>query len=389
MVGGVCRSDPRLFSGRNSSSAHLVPRPAPMTTPAAPVFSFEGSKVKVSFDAPQQGNAMLYLNSSKGKQFYDATKRGVLEVGKIGELIPLTGNVKSVDVTNLLGDRIYTATIAFRGANAVEFGPTSPASAPFTIVSPVVPEAPLLEAMSSTEIRVTFVAPPRCGQVDVIFDDGSFQLLCVSPDLTLSPSVDGCATITPEQSKRPSIVVKGLSDAKSYKVTLKGHNGCCWGLRGPWSKPLKLANHVPKPPGAPFLDKITQDSVRVSFSLMPTCSHAIIFFKRGSTVLPVDNATHTLGVPGTGATPASKGKDGVVVSSLLPDTLYEVYILARYQNFNGWSDNGPSTKFCTPPAEVEITGTKTQEERDAELRENAVDVESEPPTAKRAKKEKK
>ena len=103
----------------------------------------------------------------------------------------------------------------------------------------------------------------------------------------------------------------------------------------------------------------------------------------------VDNATNALVAKGTGESlPASKGKDGIVVSSLLPDTAYEVYLQTMYQGFNGWSTASPSTKFRTLPAEVEITGTKTQEERDAELRKNAVDVDAADllPTAKRAKK---
>ena len=78
-----------------------------------------------------------------------------------------------------------------------------------------------------------------------------------------------------------------------------------------------------------------------------------------------------------------------VVSLLLPDTAYEVSLTTIYQGFNGWSAAAPWTKFRTLPAEVEITGTKTQEERDAELRKNAIDVDADPPTAKRAKKEKK
>ena len=108
--------------------------------------------------------------------------------------------------------------------------------------------------------------------------------------------------------------------------------------------------------------------------------------------MSVDYATNALVAPGTGLpAPASKGKDGIVVSSLLPDTAYEVYLSTIYQGFVGWSTKGPSTKFRTLPAEVEITGMKTQEERDAELRKNAVDVDAAdpPPTAKRAKKEKK
>jgi len=396
-----------------------VVRPALMTTPAAPVLSHDGSNVTASFDdAPQKGDAMLYFAAENGdgeveKQFYDAEKSGIIAVGQIGKLIQLTGFVTSVNVTNLKGDVEYTATIAYRGAGDVEFGSTSPASAPLKILSPVAPEAPLLEAMSSKAIRVYFVASPLCEHVDMLVDVNGTCGHRVSPDLTLESRQNHGKTITAFQSKCTSFIVTGLEETDTYRFSLLCHNGC-WGPRGPWSKPLKLANHVPKPPGAPFLDKITQDSVRVSFSMMASvsfsvggnCSRGTILFKKGSTIMAVDNATNTLvNQPTCKAIPASKGKDGFVVSSLLPNTDYEVSLRAGYQGFSGWSKTSPSRKFRTLPAEVEITGTKTQEERDAELRKNAVDVdtddeppppnsdseadESEPPTAKRAKKEKK
>ena len=360
-----------------------------MTTPAAPVLSADGKHVKASFDAPKGSiNAVIYLSSAKGKQFYDAENEMLLKVGQTGKVIKLTGNAKkSVHITNLEGDLEYTATIAFRGADDFDWGPTSPASAPLTIVPPVAPQAPLLEAVSKTSIKVIFVAPPHCLNINMIFHDGKSEQ-SVQPDLTFAPYGSGCKVLTSAQSKRPSIVIMGLSDKLTYKVALVAYNGC-WGPRGPWSEPLKLSDHPrPAPPCAPFLSNITQDSVRVSFSLLADCPYAMICFKRGTTTMAVDSATNALVAPGTGrAVPASKGKDGFVVSSLLPDTAYEVSLSTCYQGFTGFpSKSSPSTEFRTLPAEVEITGTKTQEERDAELRKNAVDVDAEPPKAKRAKK---
>ena len=116
-------------------------RAALMTTPAAPVLSADGKHVKASFDAPKGSiNAVIYLSSAKGKQFYDAENEMLLKVGQTGKVIKLTGNAKkSVHITNLEGDLEYTATIAFRGADDFDWGPTSPASAPLTIVPPVAP----------------------------------------------------------------------------------------------------------------------------------------------------------------------------------------------------------------------------------------------------------
>ena len=216
-----------------------------MTTPAAPVLSFVGSTVTVSFDAPKGSiSAVVYFSSTKGKQFYDTEKQALISVGQVGKVISLTGNVKSITCNNLKGGVAYTATVSFRGADDFDWGPTSPASSPLTIVPPVAPQAPLLEAVSNDSIKVTFATPPHCLDVDMIFHDGNSQLR-VRPDLTLGPREAGGDILTSAQCKQPSIVVTGLSDKLTYKVALAAYNGC-WGRRGPWSEPLKLAEH-PRP----------------------------------------------------------------------------------------------------------------------------------------------
>ena len=362
-----------------------------MAAPAAPVLKIEGSAVTVSFDVPAGASvAVVYVVSSRyGKQFYDAELKSVLQSGKTGKVISLATKdagrtsvkSKSVEVTNLAGGEDYTATVSFRGADDFDFGPTSPASAPLTLEKPVKPQAPRLEPVSKTEIRVHFVVPPDSVKVAINFHHGTTQTT-VLPDLTLAQKKQG-------QSvgcwNGPSITVKGLSDNSTYKVSAEAHNGLCWGPRGPWSKPLKLADHKPEPPCAPLLDKITQDSVRVRCALMDGCTHATIFFKQGSVSKAVDNNTHTLcrGV----ATPASEARAGEVVTGLQPDTEYNVY--HAVENAFGYSSGGPTSTFRTR-SDVEIKGARTQEARDAELRKNAIDVDAlDPaPAAKRPKKEK-
>ena len=80
----------------------------------------------------------------------------------------------------------------------------------------------------------------------------------------------------------------------------------------------------------------------------------------------------------------------VDVSGLSADTEYAV----AYSQWNafGYSDASPRTKIRTL-SDVEITGTKTREERDEELKRHAVDVDADEDTspekpAKRCKLEK-
>ena len=367
-----------------------------MASPAAPVLKVEGSKATpmVSFEVPAGASvAVVYFFSARGKQFYDAERKSILESGKTGKVISLVlakgaGRTsvknKSVEVTNLAGGVAYTATVSFRGADDFDWGPTSPASAPLTLVLPIEPQAPRLEPVSQTEIRVHFVLPPDSEMLAIYFNDGTTQTKVLG-DQTLARAYHG-QTIGCWNGS--SVVVKGVSDKSTYKVNAEAHNGSCWGPRGPWSKPLKLADHVPEPPSAPHLDKITQDSVRVRCALMEDCTHATIFFKQGTTCTAWDHVTCALLAPGKGmATPLFKAMPGEVVTGLQPDTEYEVYYTVT--NAFGWSIGGPSSKFRTL-ADVEITGARTQEARDAELRKNAIDVDAlDPaPAAKRPKKEK-
>ena len=123
---------------------------------------------------------------------------------------------------------------------------------------------------------------------------------------------------------------------------------------------MKLADYRPPAPCVPALSKITSDTVRVRFSLNPDCDAASVFFKNG----------RSLQMAG------AHGDQGVVVPGLLPDTEYEVSVSARSKF--GWSPSSPWVKFRTlKDSDVEITGRKTQAERDAEAKKRAVDVDAE------------
>ena len=73
-----------------------------------------------------------------------------------------------------------------------------------------------------------------------------------------------------------------------------------------------------------------------------------------------------------------------VVQGLAPNTEYEVRVLPG--NACGWGPPSPPARFKTTRSDVEITGVQTQDERDAEAKKRAVDVDAaDEPEAKRAK----
>ena len=123
---------------------------------------------------------------------------------------------------------------------------------------------------------------------------------------------------------------------------------------------MRLADYRPPAPCVPALSKITSDTVRVRFSLSPDCDLAVVYFKNGRSL----------------QMESTYGDQGFVVPGLLPDTEYEVRVSA-HSKF-GWSPCSPWVKFRTlKDGDVEITGTKTQAERDAEAKKRAVDVDAE------------
>ena len=77
------------------------------------------------------------------------------------------------------------------------------------------------------------------------------------------------------------------------------------------------------------------------------------------------------------------------VRGLAAATEYEATVIGA--NTFGWSAHSPATTFKTLPGEVEVTGVQTQDERDAEAKKRAVDVDaddSDEPEAKRPARKK-
>ena len=265
--------------------------------------------------------------------------------------LTLTGLEKGVE---------YSATVCFRAADDAGMGPESAPSEPLTRALPVACGAPTLEAVSDTKIRVFFAVPPDCKYAGVRFyEDGAKYPRIVAHDTcTLKKVGETGPSFAVGQSR--SIVVQGLSPTVTYRVAVEAANYVGFGPSSPASRPMKLADYSPPAPCVPALSKITSDTVRVRFSLSPDCDLAVIYFKNGRS-LQIEGAY---------------GDQGVVVPGLLPDTEYEVCVSA-HSKF-GWSPDSPFVKFRTlKDGDVEITGTKTQAERDAEAKKRAVDVDAE------------
>ena len=356
--------------------------------PAPPTLSLRQSdtEAQIEFDVPppRRGYCAIHLITPSGdKHFYDANKGGLRPVGESGKAIPLQQRRQmSLTLTGLEKGVAYAATVCFRAADDAGMGPESPPSDPLTRALPVACGAPTLEAVTDSQIRVFFAVPPDCTCAGVKFyEDGAKHGRVVASD-TLTP---GAGTLRKVGETGPSfavrgtsrsILVKGLSPTVTYTAAVSACNYVGFGPSSPVSRPMKLADYRPPAPCVPALSKITSDAVRVRFSLSPHCNSAMVQFKSHGVTRGVDGGNSNKLAPIGSILAGVLGDQGFVVPGLLPDTEYEVRVSA-HSKFGG-SRCSPWVKFRTlKDGDVEITGTKTQAERDAEAKKRAVDVDAE------------
>ena len=384
----------------------MAQRPAAPTLSPAP----DNNKLAyIEFDVPTAGDpshAMVYVDDEvTGRTLmYDGQAQKLLLNGERGKLLTLEENGRTPRRKRLtvagLWAGTFTATVAFRAADDLEFGPTSPRSAPLERTPAPACGAPMLEPVSDTQIRVHFAVPHGCSSARVEFyKDGSRHGLSVDSQ-TCDPRA--CTLRKFGESGPPfavtgdtTIVVNGLSNKISYSVEVRAHNGIDWGDDSPPSKPMKLADYKPRAPCVPVLDQISPDSVRVFCAVLSNCTDAIIFFKNGRDLMMVDSSRGNVLSrleDWRKASPRADCYRGVVVPGLSPDTEYEVY--CKQRNTFGTSARSPEIPGCKfrTLSDVEIIGTQTQAERDVELRRQAVDADDDddpPPASWPVKKEKK
>ena len=377
----------------------MAQQPAAPTLKATP----KPEEVRIDFDVPKDSeptHAVVRLHEAGGAtRMYDAASEKVLPAGEKGRAVTLkepeeseTPARKSLIATGLEGGT-FEATVAFRRADDFDWGPTSPRSAPLVRALPLACGAPLLEPVSSTEMRVHFAVPQGCTAGGVRFyEDGAPLGRHVAPDTCTLRKAGESGAVGPMTGGK-TIVVEGLSSKISYTVRVRAGNGIGWGPWSPRSTPMKLLDFRPPVPSAPVVDQISSDSARVFCAVLPTCTSATIKFRAvgtGVDLLVDHRSGNKLVKYGGGAVLRAACYAGVVVPGLSPDTEYEV-AYSQKSGF-GWSRDSPRTKIRTL-SDVEITGTRTQAERDVELRRQAVDADAtddEPPPASRpVKKEKK
>ena len=276
----------------------------------------------------------------------------------------------------------YAAKIRFGNSNG--WGADSAESEPLSIQSlkPMAPAAPLLEVVSETSIKVCFAEPPEVAgkphtaativiQEEDNGDKGPWRVVDGGTLKLSEPGCPGSAIALPGSQ----CVVTGLDCGKVYRARMSVMNACGWGATSADSEPLCIKHFSPKAPAAPLLEVVSETSIKVCFTEPPKVggephTYATIFMRanRGA-FKAVDGATCKLGGSRAVKLPCTH----ITVQGLAPATSYVAKIVMK--NASGWGDeSAESESVRLPDHEVEITGGLTWEQRDAQLRKRAIDV---------------
>ena len=252
------------------------------------------------------------------------------------------------------------------------WGEWSTASEPLKIFdsTPPAPGAPKLEAASEDSIRVLYAAPPGSSLLDVrireVSERAEWQDIS---DEVFEPNDE--------------VIAAGLDPLKSYEVKFSAFNTAGWGEDSPVSRPLKIDDFVPPAPGAPVLEAMDEPgSLRVRWAAPPGSDFVTVYLsKNGAEAEAVDAATARTVKPGRPGRAHRASLGECVVTGLEGGAQYHALINAK--NAFGWGNDSPfgkPLKLKEDPSELEVTGSRSWAERDAELRKRAIDVDQAGPS---------
>lgn len=191
-------------------------------------------------------------------------------------------------------------------------GPTSMSAYISRSSAPAVPSAPVLSAITSTSMNVTFT-------------DGSNNGAAIdSRVIGYSTSIAAGAQFT--TSSDGSTVIGGLAPGTRWYFWARTHNAKGY---SPWSGPSSAVTlKVPDAPSQPQLSSVTATTVDVSFSANGNGGSVITGYQIG------------WGTSSTAPTNTIAASSPQVITGLTPGTVY--YFWARAQNAVGFSAWSPS-----------------------------------------------
>ena len=248
---------------------------------------------------------------------------------------------------------------------------------------PPPPAAPLLSAGGDAgSLKVRFAAPPcdppaKWIQVNVRKrGEKTWQAWC-SSQRKLVLGTDSTAW----EASTAECVIPKLDVDTTFEVVLMAKSDAGWGNMGPVSS-VQLRSLAPPPPAAPLLSAGGDaGSLKVRFAAPPCDPPAkwiqVNVRKRGEKTWQAWCSSQRKLVLGTDSTAWEASTAECVIPKLDVDTTFEVALMAKSDA--GWGNMGPVAHWHLESDAVEFVGVRTLEERNADLRKRAIDVDAEPP----------
>ena len=333
-------------------------------TPAAPTLEVaDHHSIRVKYTLPKGSTHAVVRLRKVG----DASWKVIdASTGKLDDAGTAHTARQQCQCAELDRDERYEAIV--KAKSRAGWGEWSATSEPLKIIdfAPPAPGAPKLEAASEHSIRVLCAAPPGSSFITASIREVS--ALAEWQDL----NADG--VFKPDEE----VIATGLDPLKYYEAKFSAFNDGGWGPDSPVSKPLKIDHFVPPTPGAPVLEAMEEaGSLRVRWAVLPGCTHISLYLSK--------NGAKELEVAATGKVEKGDAHDAslgsCVVTGLEGGASYTALMCA--ENDFGCSHDSPYSKplkLKEDPSELEVTGSRSWAERDAELRKRAIDVDKAGPS---------
>ena len=230
-------------SASNAISLHLLVPAAP----AAPVLEAGSKSLRVLWTLPPQPkntsaytHVTVWIKCGNGQwKVADATT-GTLDVQ--GAKTSFKASLLQCTVTGLEEGKEYKAKLSV--LNDAGWGKESPESKPLHLGwLPPAPAAPVLEAVSSTSLRVLWTLPPQPKNTPVYTNVAVF-MRCGNGQWKVADATTGTLDVQGAKTFfRASLLqstVTGLEEGKHYQATLSVLNDAGWGDSSPDSELLQL-----------------------------------------------------------------------------------------------------------------------------------------------------
>jgi len=324
------------WSSYSAYSASIkLPTPAKPMAPS--LHSVNASTLRVSWPAVAGADFYSVIVNDGHDKYVDWPTKSLK--GEKTEVT--TGNETFVLVEGLKAEVAYRAKVAARTWGA--WSEYSDLGGPIILPLPAAPQAPSIEAIDHSTLRVSWSAVPGADKYAVLVNDGKAKF------------VDSCTESLRDEAKdatsgsATSVLVKGVRPDVSYTAKVAALHGTTWSAYSSSS----AAFTVLPTPDPPLVEVVNNSMLVVSWPPVPGADKYDVIVHDGE-VNYVNWQANSLQKSATDTGAGSS--TSVLVKGLQANVSYKAKVAASHGGFWGdYSAYGSAVKLGTRPREQECT----------------------------------